>query len=338
LLVPATHQAALLLLLATLICLGSWANTLKLSRWRFELFYFDFAMGVFFLSLLAALTLGTLGSELSYNDRIAVAGLRSQVFAVAAGFVFNLGNMLFVATISLIGISAAFPFVLGLAFLISAAAAGFHGVSLALFAGGVLLVLASVILAGGAARSKSVVKPGASRQAIKAAQGRPLKALTTGIIGGFLIGASAPLAESALWGDLGLGAYAGLLMFSTGLLVSTLVLNFFFMAVGIEGGRVTLADYRKGSARQHFLGLFGGALWAAGTLASLLAQSVPAVEQPRPAVVTFLREGAVLVAIAWGALAWREFRGAPSRSRSLMLASTLTFAAGLLLLAFRFRP
>ena len=337
-LVPATHQAALLLLIATLICLGSWANTLKLSGWPFELFYFDFALGVFVLSLVAALTLGTLGSELSYGDRIAVAGLRSQVFAVAAGLVFNLGNMLFVATISLIGVSAAFPFVLGLALLISAGAAGFHGVSVALFAVGSALVLTAVIFAGAAARAKSVAKPGASRQAIKAAQGRPLKALTTGIVGGFLIGASVPLAESGLWGDLGLGAYAGLLMFSIGLLISALVLNFFFMGIGIEGGRVTLGDYRKGSVRQHLVGIFGGVLWAAGTLASLLAQSVPLVEQPRPTVLMLFNQGSILLAIAWGVFAWREFRGAPSRSRRLILASTLSFAIGLLLLAFRFRP
>ncbi len=339
-LVPATHQAALLLLLLALVCLGSWANTLKLggSRWRWELFYFDFAAGAFLLSLLAALTLGTLGSELSFNDRIAVAGLRSQVFAIGAGMIFNLGNMLLVATVSLIGMAAGFPLVLGLALMVSAAAGGVQGVNPLFLAGGVVLVLAAVALAGAAARRRIPARTSGNKQAVKAAGGRSAKALATGIIGGFLIGISAPLAESGLWGDLGLGAYAGGLMFAIGLLISAFVLNLFFMGIGIEGGRITFGDYFKGSVRQHSFGVAGGMLWALGTLAALLAQSVPTAEQPGAGTLMWLTQGSVLLAVAWGLLAWKEFGNAPARARTLILASATFFAAGLACLALRFRP
>ena len=338
-LVPTTHQAAILLLVLSFVCLGSWASTLKLagSRWRFELFYFDFAGGVFLLALAAALTLGTLGSELSFNDRIAVAGLRSQAFAIGAGVIFNIGNMLFVAAISLIGMAAAFPLVLGLALVVSALAAGFHGVNAGLLAGGVILMISAVVLSALAARAKGVAKSGASKQAVRAAKSRPVKGFVTGIIGGLLIGASVPIAESSLWGDLGLGAYAGLLMFCIGLLVSALFFNLFFMGMGIEGGRVTFGNYFSGTFRQHAFGLLGGVLWSLGTLASLLAQSVPSADQPSMGTVTLWTQGSVLLAVVWGVVIWKEFGSGPARSRSLMMASAVAFALGLALLAFRVR-
>ena len=45
--IPTTYGVALLLTIFTMICWGSWANTFKLSgKWRFELFYYDYALGV----------------------------------------------------------------------------------------------------------------------------------------------------------------------------------------------------------------------------------------------------------------------------------------------------
>src|SRR5579859_2846678 len=94
-----TYSATLLLLIVSMICWGSWANTLKMAggRWRFELFYFDYSFGVLLISVIAAYTFGTMGSDMSFQDRIAVAGHMREVYVFLGGAVFNLANMLLVA-------------------------------------------------------------------------------------------------------------------------------------------------------------------------------------------------------------------------------------------------
>src|SRR5579875_142197 len=118
---PSTYASALVLLVLSFFCLGTWVNTFKLTgtHWRFELFSIDFAIGAILLSVIAAFTLGTMGSELAFSDRMLVAGRGAQVFVVAAGFIFNLGNMLLLASISILGIAGAFPLSIGLAIIIA---------------------------------------------------------------------------------------------------------------------------------------------------------------------------------------------------------------------------
>src|SRR5260370_41415033 len=109
-LIPETYASALLLTILSMICWGSWANTFKLSgKWRFELFYYDYSLGVLLAALLAAYSFGSMGSELSFSDNMLVAGKRNMAWALAAGTVFNLANMLLVAAISVAGMAGAFP-------------------------------------------------------------------------------------------------------------------------------------------------------------------------------------------------------------------------------------
>jgi glucose uptake protein len=332
LLVPSTHQTALLLLIVGLVCLGSWANTFKSAKWRYELYYLDFALGALALAIAAAFTFGTLGSELSFNDRIAVAGLRSQAFAVAAGVVFTLGNMLLVAGVALVGLAVAFPLTLSLAFLIGAY---FEGMGrLAFFCGGAALLVISCFGAATAAKLRSAPKAGSTPQAAKARRSRATKGIIVGLIGGVLIGASAPLADASFWGDLGLGAYAGLLMFCIGLTGGALGFDLFLMNIGIEGGRVTFGDYRAGAARQHLLGLLGGAIWALGMLTVLLAQSTPVGESPAARTVTIFVQSATLLAVLWGLAGWKEL-AAPAKARTCILLSLITFAAAIGFMALR---
>src|SRR5579875_4114249 len=118
---PTTYVSALLLLIFSFLCLGTWANTFRLSgtRWRFELFNIDFAVGAILISVIAAFTLGTLGSDLAFSDRMLVAGRTAQAFLVGAGFIFNLGNMLLLAAVSMIGFASAFPLSIGLALVVT---------------------------------------------------------------------------------------------------------------------------------------------------------------------------------------------------------------------------
>src|SRR5579875_2163923 len=108
---PATYVSGLILLIGWFVCLGSWADLFELTgpRWRFELFYIDFAIGAILLSLACAYTFGVLGSDLAFTDRMLVAGRGSQVFLIASGCLFNLGNMLLLSSVPLLGMSAAFP-------------------------------------------------------------------------------------------------------------------------------------------------------------------------------------------------------------------------------------
>ena len=118
---PGSYAASLFLLLLSMLCWGSWANTFKLTgtKWRFELFYFDFAIGVFVCSIIAGLTFGSLGWDgFQFMDDLKLAGRRQDVFAFAAGIVFNLANMLLVAAISVAGMAVAFPVGIGLALVI----------------------------------------------------------------------------------------------------------------------------------------------------------------------------------------------------------------------------
>src|SRR5258707_14913413 len=59
-----SYSMAVAMCVVTMLCWGSWANTQKLAtqEWRFQLFYWDYAIGVFLLALLLAFTLGSSGS------------------------------------------------------------------------------------------------------------------------------------------------------------------------------------------------------------------------------------------------------------------------------------
>lgn len=120
---PSTYETALMIAVIALLCWGSWAITFKLSgKWRFELYYFDFAFGVVVATAGFALTFGSMGDELSFWDNLAfTAGRRQVAFALAAGVLLNLANMLFLASASISGLAVAFPVGFGLAMIVTQA-------------------------------------------------------------------------------------------------------------------------------------------------------------------------------------------------------------------------
>src|ERR1700679_3100646 len=108
---PMTYMAALLLSIASMFCWGSWANTQKLAgKWRFELFYYDFSIGMLLCAVIAAYTLGSWrAADLSFSDNLLIPSKRQMAYAGGAGVVFTLANMLLVAAISVSGLAVAFP-------------------------------------------------------------------------------------------------------------------------------------------------------------------------------------------------------------------------------------
>lgn len=116
-----SYAVAVGLCVVTMLCWGSWANTLKLAPadWQFPLYYWDYALGLVLTSLALGLSIGSLGGEgrgfLADLQQANGAALRS---AFVGGVVFNLANLLIVAAIDVAGMAVAFPVAIGLALVI----------------------------------------------------------------------------------------------------------------------------------------------------------------------------------------------------------------------------
>lgn len=320
--------------------LGLWPSTFKRtgSQWRFELFYFDFAVGAILLAVLAAFTLGTFGSEMAFDDRMLVAGRSAQVWVVAAGFLFNLGNMLFVAAISLLGISGALPLSAGLA-LIVASLFNFRAENVLFLVSGIVLLLVALVLDGTACRVRDLGAPtpakGSSKPvpaaAPKAKTRRTTKGILIALLSGIPLGLFYPLFAKGEAGDFGLGPYAAILLFCIGVLMATIICNFYFMNIAIEGGAIGFNAYFRGRASQHFLGFAGGALWAAGALAAALGSSAPARVGISTSLRLLLPLASALLALVSGLWIWKEFPAKSKRARVWIGFTAIILACGLVL-------
>ena len=95
-----SYALAVVSCVITMLCWGSWANTRRLAGrdWRFELFYWDYSLGVPLLTLLLGLTLGSAGSEgRGFVADLSQASSGSVESALLGGAIFNLANLLLVA-------------------------------------------------------------------------------------------------------------------------------------------------------------------------------------------------------------------------------------------------
>src|SRR3569833_1930185 len=110
------YGAAVFFCIITMLCWGSWANTQKLAgkSWRFELFYWDYVIGILLFSIISAFTLGSIGSEgRGFLADIAQADKANIGSALLGGVIFNAANILFSAAIAIAGMSVAFPISIG---------------------------------------------------------------------------------------------------------------------------------------------------------------------------------------------------------------------------------
>lgn len=360
---PSHYIASLLLLILSMLCWGSWANTFKATgKWRFELFYFDFAVGVFVAAVFAACTFGSLGSDgFSVLDELGISGKRHEAMAMLAGIVFNLANMLLVAAISVAGMAVAFPVGIGLALVIGVALSFYlHPVgSPYLLGAGCVAILAAIVFDSKAWRAYSLQMTELAKEAAaaqKAAQslvgqpsaGQPLAAqplkpkvkgkkkvssgmgLVLAVIGGILMGLFYPLVELAKQGDDGLGPYTIGLLFAAAVLFSTFVFNLFFMNLPVQGPTLTFSDYFAGKGSNHLLGVGGGFIWFAGAIFNFVAARAEGPALVGPAVSYAMGQGATLITVLWGLIVWKEFAGAGGAVRTQLAVMLALFVAGLL--------
>jgi glucose uptake protein len=343
---PASSLASLLLLVLALVCWGSWANSQRLVfKWRFELFYYDFALGMAVCILIATFTLGTMNTQdLSFSDNFMIAGYRKMAFAMAAGVLVNLANMLLVASISLSGMAVSFPLSFGMALIVTSVT-NFIGNPLAdnaaLLFGGVVLVLAAMLVNAIAYRSHVDALAAATKSGpmldprTKLPVRTPIAArgMLLSILSGIALGFFLPLVDMSRYGEGGVGPYGLAALAAIGMFFSTLLYVPFFINFPVQGEPVQVRNYFKGAKKQHFWGIFGGFLWAVGLLAALVAGAAPPAALIGPALTTGLLQAVPILAALWGLLAWQEFKGATQGVKLLMFGMIVLYLAGLTLVA-----
>jgi glucose uptake protein len=334
---PASQIASIILLVLGLICWGSWANTFNASgkKWRFELYYFDFAIGAVFAALVFALTVGNLGWDgFSFKDDLLLAGKRQDLFAFIAGVVFNLGNMLLVAAISLIGISVAFSVGVSLSLAVAAIWTLVGGPpGSALFRiGGIVAVAISAIVASLAyqawAKAKLIetIRTGQTKSTRKTVS---MKGVLLAAAGALFLGSFYPLVQLARESEIGLGPYSLGFIFTIGVAASTFVFNLFFMNLPVAGKPVDMVEFFRAKAKSHVYGFLGGIVWYAGVLAILVVTRAEGPAHIEPALAYVLSNGGVVLAAAWGLLWWKELSGTDTKVNYQVVLSLVFLMVGI---------
>ena len=336
---PQSYAAVMFLMVLSLLCLGSWVAAFKTyGKWRFELFYLDFAIGLMLAAVIYAFTLGNLGYDgFSIMDDLQHAGKRQWLFVFVAGVIFNLGNMLLMSAVSVAGIALAVPMTAGIALLVGTGVAlvARPAVNLPLTALGCLGISIAVVFGAlcyrimSKTRAEALARAGYSKSTRRP---NPVKAIVLAVLAGSLIGSFAPLLEKARQGDLGLGPYAVATIFAFGILFSTFVFDIFFMNLPVEGEPVDFTTYLSCPLTQHLVGLGSGAVWLTGLLAALVCSGTPELTQASNLSRTLLAQGAPVIAALWGIVVFREFRESDYRVKVMGYLTPVLFLCGLALL------
>lgn len=323
-----SYLVAVIMCLITMLCWGSWANTQKLAtkKWPFQLFYWDYAIGVLLLSLILALTIGSIGSVgRSFFADLSQATSRVLWLAFLGGVIFNLSNILLVAAIDIAGMAVAFPIGVGLALAIGVITnyvATPVGNPVVLFIG-VALVVAAILI--DALAYKRLPSTGEKTRT---------KGIAISVAAGVLMGffyrfVAASMSEDFIYLEAGkLSPYTAVVIFSLGLLLSNFLWNSFVMAKPFVGNPVPYRDYfTKGDTRLHLIGILGGVVWGIGMSFSIIAAGEAGF-----AISYGLGQGATMVAAFWGVFIWKEFKEAPAGTNRLIALMFTSFVVGLALI------
>ncbi|MGA8109374.1 MAG: GRP family sugar transporter [Acidobacteriaceae bacterium] len=317
---PETYVVALLFMLLSMLCWGSWANAMKLCPGcRFQIFYWDYVGGVLLGSVGWGLTLGSHGGTgLTFLDEVVHAGASSVLLAGLAGMLFNVANLLLVAAIEIAGLAVAFPVGIGLALVIGAVSSYLiaPGGNPWLLFGGIALVLAAIVFDAVAHRLRE-------RQT-QAAGGR---GIALSLAAGVLMGTFYPFVARSMAGPHAAGPYAASFFFAVGVVLCALPVNSLLMKRPLDGREpVSLAEYGAMPGAWHCWGLLGGAVWCTGAVLNFVASRAHIIG---PAVSYSIGQGATMVSACWGVFIWKEFAAAPARSRLYLVWMFVCFVIGL---------
>ena len=325
-----SYALAVFMCFITMLCWGSWANTQKLAskEWRFQLFYWDYSIGVLLLAVVLALTMGSMGATgRGFVADLGQANGSAIMSALIGGVVFNLANLLLVAAIDIAGMAVAFPVGIGIA-LAQGVLVNYinkpEGNPVILFAG-VGLVVVAIIL--DALAYKKLPSTGDKSVA---------KGLIISIIAGIAMGFFYSFVVDSMIPDFTAPAdglltpYTAVVIFSVGLLLSNFVFVTILSLKPLSGEPVGLTDYfSKGNPKLHLVGILGGAIWSLGMSFSIIASDAAG-----PAISYGLGQGATMVAAFWGVFIWKEFKQAPKSTNKLLAAMFACFIIGLGLIIY----
>ena len=326
-----SYPLAVFLLVITMLCWGSWANTQKMVsgvKWPFQLFYWDYSIGIIIMSLIFGFTVGSMGSEgRTFTEDLAQASANALLFAFLGGVVFNLANILIVAAIDIAGMAVAFPI----------------GIGIALVEGTIINYIsdptgnAFLIFSGIAAITTAIIIDAiAYRKLPQQGEKSSSKGIGISIIGGLLMGLFFYLVQVAITTNFSdpepgkMEPFAAVFIFSIGLFLSNFIWNSFVMARPFSGEPVKYSQYfSDGSLKIHLVGILGGMIWCIGMSFANYTSNVAG-----DAISYGLGQGATMVAAIWGVFVWREFKDAPKGTNALLALMFFFFILGLGLLIY----
>lgn len=319
------YPLAILFCFITMLCWGSWANTQKLAAksWRFELFYWDYVIGILLFSIISALTLGSIGEQgRSFIGDLKQADASNIGSALFGGVVFNAANILLSAAIAITGMAVAFPIGIGLALVLGVVLN--YGVSErgdpTLLFGGVSMIVVAIILNAVAYRKASASANRISTKGI-------LLSLVAGLLMSFFyrfIAASMDIENFQQPAQGKMTPYTAVFIFSVGIFLSNFIFNSILIKRPFAGTPTSYKVYFAGNFRTHMTGVLGGLIWGLGNSFNLIAAG-----KAGPAISYGLGQGATLIAALWGVFIWKEFRNAPKGTNGLISAMFLFFVVGL---------
>ena len=322
-----SYLLAVVFCFITMLCWGSWGNTQKLAgkTWRYELFYWDYVIGMVLFTLLLGFTMGSIGDQgRPFVEDLMQADIKSVSWVILGGVIFNASNILLSASTSLAGMAVAFPLGCGLA-LVLGVINNYLEQSKGnpwLLALGVLFVVVAIVCNGMAAGrvSKQGESNASSRKGVVLAiiAGLLMSTFYRFVVKGMDINNFENPAEGMLT------PYSAIFIFSLGVLLSNVVFNTIVMKRPFVGSPVSYREYFKGSLSTHLVGVLGGAIWCLGTAFSYIAAG-----KAGAAVSYALGQGAPMIAAFWGVFIWHEFKGADRKTGYLLALMFALFIIGL---------
>jgi glucose uptake protein len=317
---PESYPLVLSMMIVSMLCWGSWANTMKLCPgYRFQLFYWDYVIGLIAGALLWGLTLGSMGSQGSaFLADLQQTSASHIVFALIGGILFNVANLLLVAAIEIAGLAVAFPVGIGLALVVGAISSYIlspNGNPVMLF-GGIALVVAAIVCDAVAYRLRETERRSLS-----------VRGVVISLIAGLLMGSFYPFVSRAMTGPGAGGPYAIAFVFVVGVLICAIPFNFLLMRKPLDGSApLAFSQYTAARGSWHFWGILGGAIWCTGAIFNFVSSRAHAVG---PAVSYSIGQGATMISAAWGVFVWKEFADAPRRSKIFLAWMFILFLGGL---------
>jgi glucose uptake protein len=323
------YALAVFLCFVAMVCWGSWQNTQNLigKEWRFELFYWDYSAGILLFAIVMAFTFGSFGNQgRSFLPDLAQADTKNLLSSALGGFIWNIGTLLLVASISVAGMSVAFPIGGGIGWTLGILINYIgkpEGNPALLFGGTGVIILAILV-------SMQSYRKLADHQKKPSFKGIALAFLAGLCIAFFYRFVASSMATDFGPADNGkISSYTAVVFFSIGALISTIIVNPFFMARPVQGEPVKMSGWLKGGSKAHLLGMLGGAIWCLGNSVSFMS-----VGAASPAISYGLSNSAPVVAALWGIFVWKEFKDAPKGTNMLLTLMFAFYLIGLILIIY----